>query len=379
MILDHHLAQQIVDRTMAIIGNNINVINQAGTIIASGDKTRIGQLHDGALLALKRNDSVEVTTDATQSLQGSKHGINLLLKNSGQVIGVVGITGEPDTIRSYAELVKLTAEMIIEQALLTEKLQWDRRHKEDFISAWIQNQLSEEELTNWASRLGIDLEQPRVVAVIKFNNSSNSINQNKIRKVVKLLEYPERNNLVAVLSLNEVVVVKPCVADTQQVFSQKESQRIDALIDKLKQHGIYNINIALGQYFPNIRNLHLSYQSALQVMSYGQKNYPEQNKFLFEEVRLPVLLSPLNDVWQGHQLCRPYLRLVKMDKSGQLLKTLHCLFSHQGNMKSCADALFIHRNTLRYRLKKIEAITKISPYEFSGLVELYIAKQIAKN
>lgn len=38
MILDSQLAQQIVDRTMAIIGYNINVMNQAGVIIGSGEK-----------------------------------------------------------------------------------------------------------------------------------------------------------------------------------------------------------------------------------------------------------------------------------------------------------------------------------------------------
>ena len=37
VILDHTLAQQIVDRTMSIIGHNINVMNAAGTIIGSGD------------------------------------------------------------------------------------------------------------------------------------------------------------------------------------------------------------------------------------------------------------------------------------------------------------------------------------------------------
>ncbi|WP_306462766.1 sugar diacid recognition domain-containing protein, partial [Klebsiella pneumoniae] len=40
MILDSQLAQQIVDRTMAIIGYNINVMNQAGVIIGSGEKNR---------------------------------------------------------------------------------------------------------------------------------------------------------------------------------------------------------------------------------------------------------------------------------------------------------------------------------------------------
>jgi carbohydrate diacid regulator len=82
-------------------------------------------------------------------------------------------------------------------------------------------------------------------------------------------------------------------------------------------------------------------------------------------------------MWQGQQLASPYDKLIARDPSGQLRKTLHTLFDHQGQMKACANALFIHRNTLRYRLDKIEQITQISPHQFSGLVTLYLAAQLA--
>ncbi len=72
--------------------------------------------------------------------------INMVLRNQQQVVGIVGINGEPKNIRDFANLVKMSAEMIIEQAALVEQLQWDRRHREEFISAWIHNTLSAAEL-----------------------------------------------------------------------------------------------------------------------------------------------------------------------------------------------------------------------------------------
>lgn len=376
MILDHHLAQQIVDRTMAIIGNNINVINQAGTIIASGDKTRIGQLHDGALLALKRNDSVEVTTDAIQSLQGSKHGINLLLKNSGQVIGVVGITGEPDTIRSYAELVKLTAEMIIEQALLTEKLQWDRRHKEDFISAWIHNDQSKEKLENEASLLGIDLTLPRLTLIVKLTKPNQPTNHN-IRQVVELLEKHDDSHLIAILSRDEVLVLKRWQKKPVNTIDGQESL-INQLVANFERNGIVNIKVSLGKSFDCSNDMNLSYLSAKQVMAFGERHFPEQKVYLFNNFKTVMLLSPLSGSWQEQQLLTTYNKLVEYDHSGQLINTLHALFVHYGNMQTCADSLSIHRNTLRYRLNKIEDLTGISVHHFSGLVELYLASQLSK-
>ena len=380
MLLDHQLAQQIVDRTMLIIGKNINVMNHAGTIIASGDNDRIGKIHDGALLALKHGDTLEVNHGDTPTLKGVKPGINLLLKVSEQVIGVVGITGDPNTIRSYAELVKMTAEMIVKQAELIEQLQWDRRHKEEFITAWIQNKLSKAELENWSSRLEIDLSIPRVAAVIRVEQSVAPMSQNTLRKIVEILEYPQGENLVAVLSFNEIVILKPYpinnahdVNEKEQQILEKLFQRLQHLLKRLQHNGIDNVNIALGKYFKGAKNIAISFKSAQQVMLFGQIHQPKKNLFLFNEVRLPVLLSPLTDTWQAKQLSSPYAQLLAADKSGQLVKTLHALFAHQGNLTACAESLFIHRNTLRYRLNKIEKITGTSPHEFSGLVELYLA------
>ncbi|MDV7104729.1 sugar diacid recognition domain-containing protein [Vibrio sp. TH_r3] len=384
MLLDHQLAQQIVDRTMLIIGNNINVMNHAGTIIASGDNDRIGKIHDGALLALKHGDTLEVNHGDTPTLKGVKPGINLLLKVSQQVIGVVGITGDPNSIRSYAELVKMTAEMIVEQAKLIEQLQWDRRHKEEFITAWVQNKLSKTELEDWSSRLEIDLSVPRVAAIIRFERSVVPVSQETIRKVVELLEYPQGDDLVAVLSFNEMVILKPYQVDNARDVNEQDQQILEQLFQRLRhllqnlQHkGIGNVNIALGKYFKGAENIAISFKSAQQVMAFGQLHQPNKNLFLFDEVRLPVLLSPLTDTWQGTQLSAPYSQLLAADKSGQLVKTLQALFTHQGNLKACAESLFIHRNTLRYRLNKIEKITNTSPHEFSGLVELYLAHMLS--
>lgn len=376
-MLDANLAQQIVDRTMSIIGYNINVMNHAGIIIGSGDRDRLGHVHDGAILALKHGDSIELNSHSCQSLKGVKPGINMLLKQGAQVVGVVGVTGEPDEIREFANLVKMSAEMIIDQAELVEQLQWDRRHREEFITAWINDQLNQDELTAWATRLSLDVTQPRVAVVIEFRQQTAAKHVDSVRQVVDLLEHPERDNLVAVVSMNEIVVLKP-VKHPEHWTSDDESLRIDKLIARLREHQIDGYDIALGQMFLDPNALHLSYQSAKQVLRLGKEKHPKQHKHLFETLRLPVLMSPLRDYWQGDQLCESVDKLKQRDRSGQLMKTLHTLFVCGGNLSECASALYIHRNTLRYRLDKITDITGISTQSFVGLVELYIACQISE-
>ncbi|MBU5885464.1 CdaR family transcriptional regulator, partial [Vibrio cholerae O1] len=83
--------------------------------------------------------------------------------------------------------------------------------------------------------------------------------------------------------------------------SEYESLRIDKLMARLKTYDITGYDIALGQLFLNPNSIHLSYQSAKLVLRIGLVRQPEKQKHLYEELRLPVLLSPLNEGWQGEQ------------------------------------------------------------------------------
>ncbi|HDM8042936.1 TPA: helix-turn-helix domain-containing protein [Vibrio campbellii] len=373
VILDHTLAQQIVDRTMSIIGHNINVMNAAGTIIGSGDAERIGQKHDGAVLALNHGDSLELDEQSCQSLQGVKPGINMLLHFKGGVVGVVGVTGNPEHIRAFAQLVKMTAELTIEQASLVEQLQWDRRHQEEFVSAWLNQQLSDSELHDWAQRLSIDLATTRVAVVIELKAENVPISLNSVRGLVDVLYRSEDKPLVAIMSMNEIVVLKPLRSS-----SNSDQSVLESIQRRLTANQIDDVRLAIGQRFDSALQLPLSYQSAKQVLAVGRRSHPEQTMLGFSEYRLPVLLAPLADSWQGEQLAQAMATLVSADKSGQLVKTLEAYFQANGNANDCANALYIHRNTLRYRLDKISEVTGISTQDFTGLTELYIASQLRK-
>ncbi|UTZ23973.1 sugar diacid recognition domain-containing protein [Vibrio campbellii] len=373
VILDHTLAQQIVDRTMSIIGHNINVMNAAGTIIGSGDAERIGQKHDGAVLALNHGDSLELDEQSCQLLQGVKPGINMLLHFKGEVVGVVGVTGNPEHILAFAQLVKMTAELTIEQASLVEQLQWDRRHHEEFVSAWLNQQLSDSELHDWAQRLSIDLSTPRVAVVIELKAESAPVSLNSVRGLVDVLYRSDDKSLVAIMSMNEIVVLKPLRSS-----SNSDQSVLESIQRRLTANQIDDVRLAIGQRFDSALQLPLSYQSAKQVLAVGRRSHPEQTMLGFSEYRLPVLLAPLADSWQGEQLAQAMATLVSADKSGQLVKTLEAYFQANGNANDCAKALYIHRNTLRYRLDRISEVTGISTQDFTGLTELYIASQLRK-
>lgn len=398
-VLDQQIAKQIVSRTMKIIGHNINVMNGQGVILGSGDPKRIGSTHEGALLAIAQNRNVEISQQVASGLHGVKPGINLPLHYQGQIIGVIGITGDPSELTHYGELLKMTAEMIVEQANLQDKLQWENRQREEFILQLIKAQIADDEqLHRWAKQLDIDISLPRVAAIIEvsekhrhslvevnnpFNGLSNaeqSIDgQNPrvsetLKQVLHLLQNPDRGNLIAMTSMSQLVILKPAFLDGKQWDPELENQRIDKLLQRLPAQMDLNFKIALGHFFPEKGGIARSYQTAQETLSLGKQLHPGGTKYLFEDYSLQVLLAGLKHDWRGQALATPYQQLAKADKNGQLRKTLAAYITHFGDAQQCANALFIHRNTLRYRLDKIQQLTKTDIQSLHGLLSLYLGQ-----
>ncbi len=138
-LFDARLACSIVDRTMQIINCNVNVMGANGRIIGSGDPARIGEMHEGALLALTQQRVVTIDDASMHSLHGVKPGINLPLKLNNQTVGVIGLTGDPQGLMQFGELVRMTAEMMLEQARLLQLLAHNSRLREELVLSLIRN------------------------------------------------------------------------------------------------------------------------------------------------------------------------------------------------------------------------------------------------
>ncbi|GIU54210.1 sugar diacid recognition domain-containing protein [Shewanella sp. KT0246] len=376
-VIDSAIANRIVDRTMKIIGHNINVMNAQGVILGSGSNERIGAIHEGALLAISQNRNVEINQDIAPSLHGVKSGLNLPLHYQGQIVGVIGITGKPCELAQYGELLKMTAEMIVEQANLQDQLQWQNRQKEEFILQLIRAEDKDvDQLTHWGHQLGIDVTVERVVAIIEIEsaNQQQVHNNQALKQIVHLLQHPDRDNLIAMTSLNQLVILKPAYLDGKRWDPELESHRIDKLLKRIPANMELKLNISLGHFFIGIEGIAKSYRTAKETLAIGKSINPERSKYLYEDYALQVIFTGLKQHWRGDALSAPYLKLVDADKNGVLQKTLSVYIQHIGDHKQCAEVLFIHRNTLRYRLDKIQQITGTNLQEFHHLLNLYLGQ-----
>lgn len=377
-LLDAKLAQKIVQRTMDIIDCNINIMDAKGKIIASGDVNRIGEVHDGALLALSQGRIVDINEAVIHSLHGVRPGINLPLRVDGQIIGVIGLTGEPTSLKEYGKLVCMTAEMMLEQARLFNMLAQDTRLKEELVLNIINTESITPSIVEWANRLGVDLSIPRVACIIEVDSGQFGIENARaeLQNLQQLLKVPERDNLVAVLSLTELVVLKPALNSFGRWDVEEHLERIKQLIERMNESAKLNVRIALGNYFPAENGVSLSYHTAKTTLAIGKARHPKQRVYNYQDLILPVLLDQLRDGWQKEELERPIKKLKLMDNNGVLVKTLLAWFENNMQTIATAKALYVHRNTLEYRLNKISDLTGLNLNSTDDRFLLYMAVHI---
>ncbi|WP_070121246.1 sugar diacid recognition domain-containing protein [Bacillus marinisedimentorum] len=375
MVLNKEIAQEIVERTMAIIGKNINVMNEEGIIIGSGQKDRIGKIHDGALLVVQENRKVEITSREAAKLKGSKAGVNLPIVHEKQIVGVVGITGDPKEVYQYGELVKMAAEVTLQQAFLTEQLQWDERLREEVVLQIIHDE-TDSLFYDRADRLGINLETPRIAVVIKTDTGSadeKGMLELKRKITSSLHNLIEEQDLITSTSANTFVLLKAVKQTSGKLnfaYFREELKILEQHLSRI-QAGL-DVKAAAGIPFENIHDAKKSYEYARKTLKTASRIEQEEKLFFYNDFIVRVLIMELSEA--EPELLKAYDLLLKKDKKGELAETLEVFIEENGELNETARRLFIHRNTLRYRLNRIEEVTGKDPKKIKDLLELYIAR-----
>lgn len=377
-ILSTGLAQDIVARTMKIIPYNVNVMDASGSIIASGNPARIGELHTGAMLALARKLAVEIDSASARNMHGAQPGINLPLTVNGQLCGAVGLSGAPDEVRQFGELVRLTAEMILEQAQLTVELQRDTRYREAFVLKLINDGSAEQAaLEAWARRLGVDFARPHVVFVLEIDDQAAGTAEalTEIQRLQMRMLTRQPSALTAAAGSHEMVILD--FLDAQgpgQDVQARAQKRLRSLSALLAEEGGDVHTLTMGIALTGIDGAAISCQSARTAARIGRARQPRQSRFSYYDQALPVLLSGLGSGWQAEQLKLPLARLQAHDKGKQpLRRTLEAWFAHDGHPAATAEALHIHRNTLDYRLRRVGEITGLDLGRLEDRFLLYVS------
>lgn len=358
--LDHDLAQDIVDRAMAILPCNVNVMDSQGLILGSGEPERINTRHEGAQLVLANGRIVELDADAARCLKGVQPGVNLPLMLDGRLIGVLGLTGEPQQLRTYGELVRMTAEMLLAQRYLQVEQQWRRQRCDDLLALLLGGSGESPRLVDEAQQLGLKPNLPRIPCLFELQAGPPA----EALSAWLMSRYPD----------------SWCVSPARQslLWCRPAGVVLDEarLLERLQRHGWEVERLAFGSPAQSLEQLRRGYRRVRDLQAYGREVLPGERLLSLARFRLPALLWRHRNDDALHELLEPLQRIRAKDTSGQLLVTLRAWCAHDGQSQACAEALGIHRNSLRYRLERIAEVGEVDPLRMEGMLSLYLGLQL---
>lgn len=358
--LDRELAQDIVNRAMAILPCNVNVMDSQGLILASGEPSRIDSRHEGAQLVLSNRRVVEIDSQSALCLRGVQPGINLALMHDGQLVGVLGLTGEPQALRTYAQLLCMTAEMLVSQKYRESERQWRNQRSEDVLALLLDEEGDSARLFDEALQLGLNPELERLPIILEFEAAACAA------AVRDWLAARVPGSWCVVLSAQSLIW---CCPVRHSVDPRTYLERLDA-------KGWQTRRMAVGTAAHSLPALKKVLASVKALVAYGRAVIPNERVLLLARYQVATILWAHRDDHAVDALLAIIEKVRTRDINGQLMETLRCWCRLSGQMQQCAEALGLHRNTLRYRMDKVAEITGMDLANLDDVLALYLAVQL---
>lgn len=354
-ILPQKIADAIVRETSLRISRNVNIMDMKGRIISTMDKSRLDSYHAGALEVLEKGEGLIIHPEDTEKWRGTMPGINLPIVFQEKVIGVIGVTGDPRQMGDIGELVKMTTELMIRQEFLASQSEKTQQTKEAVIGQLLTEQPKAAELDRELQSLGIDWKPPFHAILIE-------VNEKTIHKQAFLQGLDDcigRSHAVAgFLSLNKLFIA---VTGLDGDMLDRRLERLRQLIDSWQ----LNARVSYSLPFDTVEEFRQSYQDcrfALQIAN------PEEMMVSFSQIEVKALIHQIDPA-----ISERFSNRIIGEMDYQLQETLHEFFRQGLNIQKTAESMFLHRNTLLYRLRKITSMTGFDPKQFDDALVIQIA------
>ncbi|MBQ1531927.1 MAG: helix-turn-helix domain-containing protein [Solobacterium sp.] len=345
-------AQQIVSAVRDVCGYDINYISPDGMIIASTDEKRIGDYHEIGFRAAHTGQTLEVYDNHTYA--GAQKGINVPFNYHGTPVAVIGITGEPDEVRRYAQLALRIMGLILRERDLDASRELKRAEFSYVAKTLIQNgSISHEYLRDFLRQKDLRSDDSYRTVLISLQDPGRTghytVLENRVETILAGIrhsfyayEYPDRYILII----------------TEQAY-QEQKQLIRDLA------GI-PAKISVGS-VQRLFHVHRSYEDAQLAMKSGNELFIE-----FDDLYTELLFSDLSYHVKDMFLNKTIRRISAPD-----LELLKVYYDCRLSLKEASGQLFIHKNTLQYRLERIHRQCGLDPRNVRDASVLITAMRLA--
>lgn len=354
MFISARSAKQIAQKISSIVKQHINIMDENGYIIASTDPKRIGNLHAGAKKIIDEH-LTEFYVKEENETPTTRAGLNLPIRINGKTIGVVGITGPYDQVFNYGQIVREMTQILIRESYVKEQERLDKKIENRYLKDWILGNGTEDgqAFVERGIELHIDILRPRRAMVLRLENfrslSGTSAGQKQIERVEKSVRKficKQPTNIFLSLTTKQICLVTPRDDNQMMQLAQTLIQEIQETCGARLLAGIDDA--PLGTL--DVKTAYFKANKASHAC-----RLPTQ-VILYSQMTAEIFLAEISPDAKREYLHRMFPDC-SIEKIRIWIHLLEIYFEEDGSIERAAKCLFIHKNTLQYKLRKLASIT----------------------
>lgn len=384
MELTPNLAARLVKKLESVQPYDVVLINREGIIIAATDAGFIGKRHPDAYARI-REHLRQQTAGASPKIRDRGNGRCLFVRN--QLVGAVGLSGRESKVVSYLEMAKTIAEMFLEREFEIQSNVIQTASQMQVLRRLISDHYDQSRLKEVLSAHSIDVTIPRTLLAIRFSPMATSLGQQEptdrntmfqdaFSSSVSLLDARFSFQDDMILPDGETHTVFVFCADRSQVEAWNEKQ-IEQLCHLVIEDASSNYRLAasviIGKRCCALADYNRQYTQLMESFKMARDMFPQLPIIHGKRLVLSNITSYVPDEVKQNVISHTFSGILSSAQRNLYLDTLNAFFENDMNIGETAKSLFIHRNTLQYRFKKIEELTGYCMYKLDDVLSLRLA------
>lgn len=367
MILSKSIADQIVKELSQIVEQHINVMDIQGVIVSSTDPNRIGTTHGGAVKVIEEK-LPELVIESNDQFPGSRNGINLPIAFQGSIIGVIGMTGQKDEVYKYGQIIKKMTEILLLDSYVREQHLIEQKAKDRFLEEWIFGRYEVNhplEFEKRAETLGIDIKSKKRLLVFSLKKGQDIFIDDHIQTDISsnIRKYYKSLNQAFLFRTSTLFIsVFNQLSDEDMLIIASE---IEKIVSKYQDLSLY-----IGIDSKDEKPINISFKNANAALLYAYKS--KKHTQIFDTLNFDIYITRMPKEDRLLYLKKLFKDL-SLDDMRDMIELLRSFYLYEGSLQKISEALFIHKNTLQYRLNKIQSITAHDPRNLSDTYLFIVA------
>lgn len=349
------LFQSIILQMKDTVDRTIGIVDATGAVIACTDLPRIGEM---------REDAVTELGFAGEMIRFGGYTYRSVSDRATRFEYAVFVQGEDELARSVCSVVSVATNNI--------KTLYDEKHdKATFVKNIILDNILPGDIYIKSRELHFGSDVPRVVFLIRQLERADVASID----VVSGLFPDKQKDFVLHISETDIVLVKEVKPGSEIRDLNKIAKSVE---EALSSELMVKTIIGIGSISTQMKDIAASFKEAQVAIDVGGVFDTEKSIISFENLGIGRLIYQLPTT-----LCQMYLTEVfkrgSIDSLDQeTLFTIQKFFENNLNVSETSRKLFVHRNTLVYRLEKIKKLTGLDLREFDHAIVFKVALMVRK-